>query len=598
MRPIDTQHEAILASSRRYAHLRVRIEDSEGSLIDITDFLGNDWLIGADWGSDIDSMASDANISINRAIFEDSMAPLMTKSRLNLDSSLTYARFLDLNREVKIDVRYGADETSTPADYILLFRGRIDTIDWGTAEITVKCRDFYGSLQDTWIETEVAYSDKVAGVPVEDAIQDILDDNLSPSPTLQVPSSPGWQVLLFKSTRQSIADEIELLVNQIGWVARYIWDGVSDFKLTFYEPARSKASVDRTFSAADYYSIDECSVDISMIRNAVSVTYRDSADLRTNGKPKHKTVTVTDATSISLYHRRWMSVTEEGSSIIDTASEATQFANAMLSDLKTPKISKSVAMPFFAFVELEDLYQFDANSVHASVDTTFAVVGFRHSARGDQFRTQLSLREDVVAGRSLSWFQWAAGPGQAPVSRVDTSDLTSLTAVEASGSVKLDWEWDNAYMDDELRDPVATTYHEIYVTEHGGTPDTTTYTNLVGTTRGTSFTITTTQDSIVPVDTDLDYHVRAVSKYSESAFQKVSNKRALRFGTAGIGTNSHVFNDGISFNFNEQSKGTEYEPDGWVLETGTWNSDALMDDGTVFGGGLTTRYGSQFIVLK
>lgn len=599
MRAIDTQLDTILDSPRRFAHVRVNIEDSEGNLIDITNFHGWDWLVSVDWGSDIDSMASDANITLNRAIFQDSMAPLMKASRINLDSGMSYARFLDLNRTVRIAVKYGADETSAVTDFMLLFVGRIDSIDWGTAEIQIKCRDLYGALQDTWIESEVAYSDKTVGEPVEDAMQDILDDNMSSAPTLYVPSTPGWQVLLFKSTKQSIADQLELLTNQIGWVARYKWDqATTQFRLTFYEPDRTKSAVDRTFNQQDYYTMENCSVDVTMIRNAITVTYPDSSDLKKNGNPKQHTLTVDDATSIGLYSRRWMSVTEDGSSIIDTSAEATVFANAMLADLKTPKINNSVTMPFFAPVELEDLYKFTANDVHSSIDLTFAVVGFRHSARGAEFRTQISLREDTVAGKHLGWFPYSAAPGNAPIVRSDNSQLTNMTAKESSGCVKLDWEFDNAGMDFEDGTLVKGTYHEVYVTEPGGTPDTVAYTNLVGTTKGTSFTITPSQDNTVPVDTDLDFHVRAVSKYSESAFTTVANKRLLPVGSASLNSSHSHFNDGLTHNFNEQSKGSDYEPDGWLMDTGTWRTDADMDDGTVFGGGLTPRYGNKFLLIQ
>jgi hypothetical protein len=597
MRTIDTDHEFLIANTMRVIQIRVQIEDGDGSLQDVSDFVDQDWLLSVEWGSNVESEADNAVIHLARQNFEYSLAPLNKTARTNLNAGGSWDPLLAINREVVISARYASDFVSNALGYMEMFRGAIDSIDWGSEVIEVHCRDQFRHIQDLWIEDEGTYSLPV-GVPVEDVMQDILDD-WDGVTTLYTPSSPGWNVLDFKSERQSIADQLLLLANQIGWRLKYLWDsGTSTFRLTLIEPQRTKVAVDRVFTDSEYYDLTNVEVDISSIRNRVTVTYPDSTVLRRDGTPKKKVITVEDAGSIAAYGLRWMGVTEAGSSIISTSTEATTMANAMLSDLKTPVVTQNCEMPFFAFVELDDLYTFTGNNVHSTVDTNFAVVGYRHSFSEGKARTNLQLREEAPVGKHLSWLPYQAAKGIARPQNVDHTKVKNISVRESTLGLHVSWDVDAPLLSGlPSSGLMKDNFYEIHVTLPGMSPDTVTFSSLIGTTRGNSFIIHTTQDGLVPVDEASDIHVRAVGKFSESAFDTASNKSPQMVGSAGIDIKSAPFDFGISHNFNEQSKGTGHPIDGWLMDTGDWDADALQDDGTVYTG-VEPIYGSKFLLLK
>jgi hypothetical protein len=596
MRTIDANHEAIYASQSKSVTLRVQIEDGDGTLQDITSFKGTNWVLGVETGMDIDADAADCKIRIKRSVYNDSMAPLNKVTRINKNIAGSWDPILALNHEVVVSVKYGADYNAGHLAYIELFRGAIDTIDWGSDTIEVSCRDQFRELQDTFIEAEAAYSDSL-GNPVEDIMQEILDDVLGgAAPTLYTPTTPSWNILEFKVTQQSLADQLLLLSDQIGWRLKYLWDsGTSAFRLTLIEPSRDNVSVHRTFNQEQYYSINSVNVDIAGIRNAIKVTYPDIADLRADGTPKAKSVTAVSATSVTAYGRRWMGVTEAASSIINTSAEATIMAGAMLDDLSLPRVAQTVDMPLFAHVELDDLYTFEANDVHYTYDPAYAVVSFRHYITEGRAYTHMQLREDKAAGKNLAWFQNAGVNGIARKPRSDAAEIADARVTESNLGMQVNWDLAmtgfDAYQDGQL---LKDTFFEVHVTESGGTPSSAT---LVGVTKANSFLIQSEQSGLVPVDELLDVHVRAVSKAGESGYQTVAGKKALAMGTAGLHPDNTVFNEGLSSHFNEQTKGPAFEPDGWSMETGTWATDAALDDGTVYTS-VTPRFGDKFLLLK
>lgn len=393
MRTISTDHTAILTKISRRVDLKVEIEDGDGTMQNMTDFKGKDWVISATWGEDIDTDCMQVTIELQRELFNDSLAPLVQTARTNLNLAGTYDPIINLERRVKVWTRYApADSTADAQAWMFMFDGNIDVIDWGSEVVRVDARDKYRDLQDTFIETVGTYG-TVGGEPLEDVIDALLTDYIpSPltAPTLYTATSPGWNLLEFATTKQSLGAQISLLTDQIGWRCRFIYDsGSASFRLNLYTLDRAATTSLRTFTQDEYWSIPLLEITTKDIRNAVTV----------NGETR------TDSTSITAYRRRWMGIQEDSSSNIDTAGEARDFADIVLNDLAYPKMNKRVEMPYFAFVELGDLYTFSANDIHYTANTKFAIVSYRHTITENECTTQMDLRETTVAGKHEAWFK-------------------------------------------------------------------------------------------------------------------------------------------------------------------------------------------------
>jgi hypothetical protein len=139
-----------------------------------------------------------------------------------------------------------------------------------------------------------------------------------------------------------------------------------------------------------------------------------------------------DAESIAQYGRRYMRISEEQYSNIDTSTEASILADAAIADQKDPFASHAISLPLWPFVELNDVQKYVANDVQYDQDQGFTVVAYSHqftkgggtttiSARGkpvaayrryrlgDPRKTHVSLTEpppdDVPAKEKAVWFQ-------------------------------------------------------------------------------------------------------------------------------------------------------------------------------------------------
>jgi hypothetical protein len=595
MRTADIPHRQIITKQQRRVDLRVQIRDADGTLQSMRDFFSQDFQIACDFGDSIDSECSDAVIKLFRANHDFSLAPLAEASILNFNAAGSYDPLLFLTREVVISARYAAGENAAALDWIEMFRGYIDDIDWASQEIVINCRDKFSRLQDTWIEEETIYSDPDTPEVLEVVLQEIIDDWVASPPTLEVPVTPSYLIGDFVATKQSVAKQLILLVDQIGWRIKYLWDeGASEFQLKLVEPQRTKTSSDFTFGQADYYDITQLGVNIAGVRNAITIFYPDASDLDSEGTPISKPVTSESPTSIALYGRRWMGITEKATSIIDTDAEAEAMADAIVNDLKFPIMEKIVTMPFFAFVELDDLYTFNANDVHYSEDQSFSVIGYRHFFSETEIRTELRMKEGSPIGRFATWYDLSAAPGNGPLQEDLIPGIGDVTYTPTYAGGILNWTNNVPNGSKTNKNVESNLTYEVYVTIPGGIPSAT---DLIGVTKSHTFQFNARTDNLIPVNEELDFHVRVRTKTGASAVSTVPNVLCLPVGTAGMNRYSTAFVDGMHFNFNEQTKGTNYPPDGWAMETGAWATDANLDDGTTFGGGVTPQYGTKFLIL-
>lgn len=279
--------------------------------------------------------------------------------------------------------------------------------------------------------TEVGATSITVGTAVETVMQQILDDNLGAGVvSLYTPSSPGWAIRGYLQKRESVWDAVSKLAEQIGWELRYLWDsGTSAFRLTFRDVNRSKTTPDATLSPSELVEVRQASKDISVIRNAVRVVYSNSAN-RTPGtnEPIRAVVEVSDATSISKYGRRFCEVAESSNSNIDTSTEATALANAVLADLKEPNFEWGVTLRFYPWLQLADLLRFEANGRHFSSPQDLALVSVSHSIEGGVGQTEVRTRGKPSTGHA----KWLAREGRAL-----PSDMHQLLPGNPGGSASV-----------------------------------------------------------------------------------------------------------------------------------------------------------------
>ena len=425
MRTISTDQEQALQSADQAVFQRVEIKDSGGAWIDWSDYQGHDWILAWQYRESIDQPVVAIELTMIREHELLRASPLVEDSKLNQITG-SYQPIIDVGRDIKISTALVAiGEAPLSGDYELMFEGKIDELDFGGLDGTMKvrARDQGAILQDTFIEDQGTYSSGT-GTAVETIMQQILNDNLASPPTLYVPTSPSWAIKQYIQQKEPILTALRNLAAQIGWDVRYRWDtGTSTFRLTLYEPDRTATVAQRTFTASDYLDISASTISRKGIRNVVRVVFTDSSD----GMAR-KTSEQSDATSIAKYGRRFMELGEASSSMIDTNAEAIIMSQAILKDLKDPDVTHTIKVPYYWPIMLGDLYQFEQDQgLIFDQAIKLAVVGYDHKYEQGSASTTMSVRGLPSAGYRR-WLHVAAGPGGPP-----TSDFLGVTDARQDG---------------------------------------------------------------------------------------------------------------------------------------------------------------------
>ncbi len=382
MRTATGPQLAALAAMDRKELVRVRVANSAGSLVDRSGAF-----VSATIQADVDSIAVSGSVTFWRETLGASLSPLVT----------TPAPIAP-GRRITIEVAViEAAESVQAGDWIMLFDGRVDDVGWGGDEsrLVVPVRDGAYLLRDTWIEDLETHGNDVRPVPVQDVMQAILDDVLeADAPTLVTVGDPDFGIVEYEQQLQSLADALGALANLIGWELRYLWDeGDSEFKLTFYEPDRDKATPDHTFGPDDYFTLSDVSFSLIGVRNVVRVRYADDLS-----------VVAVDDGSVAEYDRRFMFLDYIKSPQITTQAQAQRLATAVLGDVSRPALTHGSENAFFWPVEIGDLYTFEANNVHYVSNQTVAVVGYAHDLSPEGNVTKLHCR-GKPSGGAARWYR-------------------------------------------------------------------------------------------------------------------------------------------------------------------------------------------------
>ena len=427
MRTIPASDTNLAANPNRSVYWRLIVND-EGSPAqewDLSDWRGWNWCESIALDDSVERTSATLTVSLRREIGELSLCPGVT-SYANTDDDGVAADVLKEARRVVLEVQLcPSGELPNPdGTWHELFRGRIDTIDAGSADqpfLTLACRDLFCEEEDTFIEGTSEVEDAyplTAGDDVEEVMQDLLDDNVvtprTPK-TLYVPASPGWIPNAFLQAKQPLAQALRRLTDQIGWTVRFKWDnGTSDFRLTLFKPDREGGGFVASFSTADFARVDSASRDLASVRNVVQVWYTD-ATYRT------RTVhTETDAASVTAYGRRTMIIAEASASNINSATEANLLAEAALNDLASPLWTFQVTLAgLYPYIEVHDAIRLSGSTRWFGTSIDCTVLAIRHSATPEGDATVLTCVQQESGTRArqyppLLWQNREAGRGRAP----------------------------------------------------------------------------------------------------------------------------------------------------------------------------------------
>lgn len=448
MRSVSAPELTTLAATTRRITHRVKVKNGSGTYIDLST-----WTESVEIDQDIEQPVSGCTVTFRRDSGTTlSLSPLRTDSTLNrLDNGTTYSPQLDVGRSITVEVATTPVGTApVAADYKLLFQGTIDIVNFESSPVVVTCRDLGAPLVDRWIEQQLPYGGPAEAL--ETVMQEILDAHLGAGAVpLYIPVSPSHVVPEYQQQRQSVMDAMQALAVLPGFDARYRWDdGTSTYRFTLHEPPRDKTVPDHTFGPSYYIEVTRVELDLTNIRNVVTVEY-----FIAGGGGGTASVTVSDAPSITKYGRRYFFIPEAPTSPIDTAPEATSMAEAALSDLKDPKAEFEIDAPFFWPADLWDLYRFTTNSVHFDTTHDWAVVSVKHVLARNRHRTIIAVRGQP-AGAYSSWLTregiggGVGGAVRAPIALVelldgDTDDLSwnarfDAIAGSGGGGTNIVWE--------------------------------------------------------------------------------------------------------------------------------------------------------------
>jgi hypothetical protein len=247
--------------------------------------LGKKWIINATWGEVVDTPVSQATFTLIQQIGTASFSPLMAASALNVDDLGAYAPLLNVGRLVRMSTATMAHGVALDVTkYRPMFTGRIDNVDqadngggWA-GPIAIRCSDLGAWLQDMQIETSgLQYGTTPTGTALETVLQNILTANIpvgEPAVTLLKQSTSLFAVTDWKQGDTKVLEALSTLVlDSTGEDIRYRYDATHVSRLTWFNPNRTRVTVDATFAPRQYV-LRQLDLALANIRNAGRCSYR------------------------------------------------------------------------------------------------------------------------------------------------------------------------------------------------------------------------------------------------------------------------------------------------------------------------------------
>ena len=337
----------------------------------------------------------------------------------------SFASFLGLNAEITVGAARRAASSDPATSFTTMFEGTIDTINWGSEIITLECRDTGKILKDTYMEEATVYDE----ASMETTMQSIITTNVSSPPTLYTPTSPSFTIRKYEQRREAVLDALTTIADLTGWLVKYRYDPQTDtYRLTLYDPERTRSRIDGIINSDDYSNFTRVFTDMGNVRNAVRIVFPDSNQAAI-GQDENgafifpmKDVTRTDGTSITAFGRRFMEISESGTSQIDTLSEAEAMADAIIADLADGEMFINGVLGFWE-LEVGDRLIAEGDGTHFDTDQELAIIGLEHRFQDNRSYTNIQAKAKPASGTTKHLVK-GSGPGRCLPPTTDSSTAT------------------------------------------------------------------------------------------------------------------------------------------------------------------------------
>lgn len=422
---------------------------------------GENWVMSVDLDSSVDSNLDMANITLVKRSYELTPVPDVT-NKLNSDRSSPFGSFsasnlLWLNQPVRIYANripagYTTDDVTLTADWPLIFKGIVASIDWAGDQVVLRCYDQSEKLMSGYIQ------ESFEPIAAADAVSDAIDIILAEAETegwvedswaVVVGNDIGINVKPWVCERQPLLPHLVEIVEQFGFSLKYRWYEPSfDFVLLLYEVNRDDPNYQIYFSVDNWAQISAISTSIEDIRNIVTVSWPSEAYYASTSasgyqaygggkdgenQPLLAYVTVrgdgtneatdstrwnndTDFDSIGTYGPRYCEINVNNTEHLQTCAGAEDLAVAVLKDLMRPLAVCSVEMNTATIeTELDDVIGLQADDIHFSNDYSGGVVKCHHVWDSKGSRSIFDLRTFPCSGvrrhlrKEVRWLGGGAG---------------------------------------------------------------------------------------------------------------------------------------------------------------------------------------------
>ena len=448
MRTVTSSQAAVYASAlhARSSWAKVEVYSTITSAwVDLGSYLGYNWVKSVEISESIDSNVATATIEcalLAGPQGELTASPFVTTGLFSYSAGfVAYGALLGIYKQIRISLAVmPLDVAPSSSDYMLKFRGRIQDVSVKPFGISLMCSDEMADLAAAFIESNKDYGKDDGSILMEAVIQSILNDwggsvalwskNGTGAPTFAGGDSPAWAIKLYHQERMTVMDAIKQLADQVAYDLRFRWQTTAaDIKLVMQAPTRTSPSVDYTFDMSSLTNVS-AGLSIADVRNYIRVQYGTKADQRF-------TATSSDSTSITAYGRRWMEISEELSSQIDTSGEAQNLADRAKSDLALPKLKLQGTVPMFPNAELGDYYTVTGDGLIMG-DYSLGVTAITQRVEASSGTTALTM-SGVPASRGRAW---TATQNAHTIRKIGTSNLARFngTAGNLFGNGSLN-EW-------------------------------------------------------------------------------------------------------------------------------------------------------------
>lgn len=370
-------------------HLDVRIERPEGEGSVMQSYRnfgpsGRNWIRSARvTPGSVDTPIGSGTVVLHRQVGEESLAPLMTASPLNVDGGV-FKPALDYRREVEarpLVLEVGAAEPE-PEDFdaVIPWRGLTDDIEWGqkVGPVTVPWRDYLGRLSTAMIREQRRYGSPEEPVDAFEVMQQIVDDNLGAGQFALADFTTGDRYLVrgYIPADVFVLEAIEVLAEEWGGKLILQVDDVEASVIGVLEPDREAEDPAYTVAPFTYIEVHNISTAGKNRRTIVRGRAVDKATGRALTKQIPAEEDVDTDPLVQLFGEDFMELRE--ATTIDTQAELDAFTAAVYADVSVPPIPLRPETKFCGFARVNHVVRWLPNGLLHDEELVTAVLGLGH----------------------------------------------------------------------------------------------------------------------------------------------------------------------------------------------------------------------------